>query len=67
MPLLAEKTRFGGTYNDKEWRVCDLAADTLARLLGWPVRLRKYSEMQDRATLIAKLRRWAEPATRPTP
>lgn len=59
LPLLKETTVLGGTYNDKEWRVCDQAAKTIASLLGWKDSISKFSEMPERKKLIDKIQKWA--------
>jgi len=60
LPLLEETTAFSGSYNDKQWRVCDQAAQTIASLLDWKDNLSKFSEIQERKKLIAKIRQWAK-------
>ncbi len=59
LPLLEDTAAFPGTYNDKQWRVCDQAALAIACLLGWTDRLSRFSEMAEREKLIAKIRQWA--------
>jgi HEAT repeat protein len=59
--LLDDTTRLvhERTPPDREWRICDRAADTIAGLLGWEERFRPFAPASQREALISRVREWA--------
>jgi HEAT repeat protein len=44
----------------KGWRICDRTADTIAGLLGWHERLRRFTPPQRREALLLRVKEWAK-------
>jgi hypothetical protein len=49
---------------DREWRICDRAADTIAGLLGWKERFYPFFPSSRREALISRAKEWANSGTK---